>query len=165
MPQACACAGVRTALSALLLLPRYHVNDLCLSSVSLHVQLPNGEMTSEQMRFAASCIRPYGEDGCSDITTRANLQLRGVKLEDAGVCVWRGAGLLLLSQHEQIPLVQPALQAAVLQSSGAAPLQPRFVCNLFLSVSDVTLLTALCCFFLVSVHMFPRYLQTASLLA
>lgn len=41
-------------------------------------------MTSEQMRYAASCIRPYGEDGCADITTRANLQLRGVKLEDAG---------------------------------------------------------------------------------
>lgn len=52
--------------------------------MSLHAQLPNGEMTSEQMRFAASCIRPYGEDGCADITTRANLQLRGVKLEDAG---------------------------------------------------------------------------------
>jgi hypothetical protein len=36
------------------------------------------------MRYAASCIKPYGEDGCADITTRANLQLRGVKLEDAG---------------------------------------------------------------------------------
>jgi hypothetical protein len=48
------------------------------------LQLPNGEMTSEQMRYAASCIRPYGEEGCADITTRANLQLRGVKLDDAG---------------------------------------------------------------------------------
>lgn len=46
-------------------------------------QLPNGEVTSQQLRYAASCIRPYGEDGCADITTRANLQLRGVKLEDA----------------------------------------------------------------------------------
>lgn len=52
------------------------------------LQLPNGEMTSDQMRYAASCVRPYGADGCLDITTRANLQLRGVKLEDAGVCGW-----------------------------------------------------------------------------
>lgn len=46
-------------------------------------QLPNGEVTSDQLRYAASVIRPYGEDGCADITTRANLQLRGVRLQDA----------------------------------------------------------------------------------
>lgn len=40
-------------------------------------------MSSTQLRYAAECIKPYGEDGCADITTRANLQLRGVKLEDA----------------------------------------------------------------------------------
>lgn len=57
---------------------RLHLTRVCV------LQLPNGEMTAEQMRYAASCIRPYGEDGCADITTRANLQLRGVKLEDAG---------------------------------------------------------------------------------
>jgi ferredoxin-nitrite reductase len=49
----------------------------------LLLQLPNGEVTSEQLRYAASIISKYGEDGCADITTRANLQLRGVKLEDA----------------------------------------------------------------------------------
>lgn len=47
------------------------------------LQLPNGEMTSQQLRYAASVIRRYGADGCADITTRANLQLRGVRLEDA----------------------------------------------------------------------------------
>jgi sulfite reductase beta subunit-like hemoprotein len=52
-------------------------------SSSIATQLPNGEATSEQLRYAASIIRKYGEDGCADITTRANLQLRGVKLEDA----------------------------------------------------------------------------------
>ena len=40
-------------------------------------------MTSEQLRYLASVIRPYGADGCADITTRANLQLRGVTLEHA----------------------------------------------------------------------------------
>jgi ferredoxin-nitrite reductase len=50
-------------------------------------QLPNGEMTAQQLRYAASCIRPYAADGCADITTRANLQLRGVKLEDADAII------------------------------------------------------------------------------
>lgn len=47
------------------------------------VQVPNGELSSEQLRILADCIRPYGEKGCADITTRANIQLRGVTLEDA----------------------------------------------------------------------------------
>lgn len=47
------------------------------------LQLPNGEATSTQMRYLASCIRPYGSEGCADITTRANFQIRGVRLEDA----------------------------------------------------------------------------------
>jgi sulfite reductase beta subunit-like hemoprotein len=53
------------------------------SFLQTHTQLPNGEINAEQLRYAASVIRKYGEDGCADITTRANLQLRGVKLEDA----------------------------------------------------------------------------------
>ena len=32
----------------------------------------------------ADSIAPYGADGCADITTRANLQLRGLTLEDSG---------------------------------------------------------------------------------
>jgi len=31
----------------------------------------------------AECIEPYGEAGCGDITTRANIQLRGIPLDDA----------------------------------------------------------------------------------
>jgi sulfite reductase beta subunit-like hemoprotein len=57
--------------------------SLLLDVLLLLLQLPNGEVTSEQLRYAASIIRKYGKDGCADITTRANLQLRGVKLEDA----------------------------------------------------------------------------------
>lgn len=38
--------------------------------------MPNGELTSEQLRFLGDCIAPYGEDGCADITTRANIQAR-----------------------------------------------------------------------------------------
>ncbi len=45
--------------------------------------MPNGELTAKQLRFCAGCIEPYGEKGCADITTRANLQLRGVTLGEA----------------------------------------------------------------------------------
>jgi ferredoxin-nitrite reductase len=47
------------------------------------LQVPNGELTSTQLRKLAECIRPYGADGCADITTRANIQLRGITMEDA----------------------------------------------------------------------------------
>ena len=46
-------------------------------------QVPNGEITSNQLRVLGSQIKPYGEMGVGDITTRANFQLRGITLEDA----------------------------------------------------------------------------------
>ena len=46
-------------------------------------QVPNGELTSTQLRSLGEIIKPYGEAGCGDITTRANIQLRGIKLDDA----------------------------------------------------------------------------------
>lgn len=49
----------------------------------MRLKVPNGILTAEQLRFLAKAIEPYGEDGCADITTRMNIQLRGVMLEDA----------------------------------------------------------------------------------
>jgi len=49
----------------------------------MRLKVPNGELTSDQLRFLGDCIAKYGDDGCADITTRANIQLRGVQLEDA----------------------------------------------------------------------------------
>ncbi|MEL6439513.1 MAG: ferredoxin--nitrite reductase [Cyanobacteria bacterium J06621_8] len=48
----------------------------------LRLRLPNGLLNSEQMRVLASAIERYGEEGTADITTRQNLQLRGLRLED-----------------------------------------------------------------------------------
>ncbi|MGB3300248.1 MAG: ferredoxin--nitrite reductase [Phormidesmis sp.] len=48
----------------------------------LRLRLPNGVLTSDQMRVLAEIVQCYGDDGCADITTRQNLQLRGVRLED-----------------------------------------------------------------------------------
>ena len=41
-----------------------------------------GLLPSEQMKVLAAGIERYGEDGTADITTRQNIQLRGVRLED-----------------------------------------------------------------------------------
>eukprot|EP01024_Parvocaulis_polyphysoides_P010156 TRINITY_DN13366_c0_g4_i1.p1 TRINITY_DN13366_c0_g4~~TRINITY_DN13366_c0_g4_i1.p1 ORF type:complete len:585 (-),score=105.05 TRINITY_DN13366_c0_g4_i1:516-2270(-) len=49
----------------------------------MRLKVPNGDLSATQLRFLAEQIRPYGERGSADITTRANIQLRGIKLEDA----------------------------------------------------------------------------------
>ncbi|KAK3195793.1 hypothetical protein Dsin_027103 [Dipteronia sinensis] len=48
----------------------------------MRLKLPNGVTTSEQTRYLASVIRKYGKDGCGDVTTRQNWQIRGVVLPD-----------------------------------------------------------------------------------
>lgn len=49
----------------------------------MRLKVPNGELTSTQLRALAECILPYGDEGCGDITTRANIQLRGITLAEA----------------------------------------------------------------------------------
>lgn len=49
----------------------------------MRLKVPNGILNSEQIRYIASVIKPYGEKGCADITTRMNFQMRGIKLDDA----------------------------------------------------------------------------------
>lgn len=48
----------------------------------MRLKLPNGVTTSSETRFLASVIQKYGKDGCADITTRQNWQIRGVELKD-----------------------------------------------------------------------------------
>lgn len=48
----------------------------------LRMRMPNGVITSQQMRVLAEIVQRYGEDGSADITTRQNLQLRGIRIED-----------------------------------------------------------------------------------
>ncbi|KAK9176789.1 hypothetical protein WN944_028808 [Citrus x changshan-huyou] len=48
----------------------------------MRLKLPNGVTTSEQTRYLASVIKKYGNDGCADVTTRQNWQIRGVVLPD-----------------------------------------------------------------------------------
>jgi ferredoxin-nitrite reductase len=48
----------------------------------VRLRMPNGILTSGQMRVLAEVVQRYGEDGSADITTRQNIQLRGIRLED-----------------------------------------------------------------------------------
>ncbi len=48
----------------------------------VRMRLPNGILTSTQMRVLGEVVQRYGEDGNIDITTRQNLQLRGIRIED-----------------------------------------------------------------------------------
>ena len=48
----------------------------------LRLRVPNGIVTAEQLNVFASIVARYGDGGTADITTRQNIQLRGVLLED-----------------------------------------------------------------------------------
>ena len=49
----------------------------------MRLKLPNGIVTSEQLRILAQITEDAGEGGCGDITTRQNFQLRGITLDKA----------------------------------------------------------------------------------
>lgn len=48
----------------------------------LRLRVPNGVLSSQQLRVLGSIVERYGDNGSCDITTRQNLQLRGVLLGD-----------------------------------------------------------------------------------
>jgi ferredoxin-nitrite reductase len=48
----------------------------------MRLRIPNGILTTNQMRVLAEVVQRYGEDGYADITTRQNIQLRGIRIED-----------------------------------------------------------------------------------
>jgi ferredoxin-nitrite reductase len=48
----------------------------------LRLRLPSGILTSGQMRVLAEIVQRYGDAGNADITTRQNLQLRGIRIQD-----------------------------------------------------------------------------------
>lgn len=53
----------------------------------MRLKVSNGILNAEQCRYLGESVEGYGEDGCLDITTRMNIQLRGVRLTEAGdVC-------------------------------------------------------------------------------
>ena len=61
-----------------------HRNKRTPGQFMMRLKVPNGIVNADQMRFYATSVEKYGDEGgVIDITTRANIQLRGVKIEDA----------------------------------------------------------------------------------
>ena len=61
-----------------------HRNKRTPGQFLMRLKVPNGIVNADQMRFYADCVAKYGDEkGVVDITTRQNIQLRGVKIEDA----------------------------------------------------------------------------------
>lgn len=61
-----------------------HRNKRTPGQFMMRLKVPNGILNSDQMRFYADCVAKYGDElGVVDITTRQNIQLRGIKIEDA----------------------------------------------------------------------------------
>ncbi|MGG6266108.1 ferredoxin--nitrite reductase [Leptolyngbya sp. AN03gr2] len=48
----------------------------------MRMRIPNGILTSGQTRVLGEVLQRYGDDGNADITTRQNIQLRGIRIED-----------------------------------------------------------------------------------
>uniref|UniRef100_B8HKN7 Ferredoxin--nitrite reductase n=1 Tax=Cyanothece sp. (strain PCC 7425 / ATCC 29141) TaxID=395961 RepID=B8HKN7_CYAP4 len=48
----------------------------------MRLRTPAGILTSHKLRVLAEIVQQYGDDGNADITTRQNLQLRGIRIED-----------------------------------------------------------------------------------
>lgn len=48
----------------------------------MRMRMPNGILKSNQMRVLGEVVQRYGDDGSADITTRQNIQLRGIRIED-----------------------------------------------------------------------------------
>lgn len=48
----------------------------------MRLRMPSGILISQQMRVLGEIVQRYGDDGNADITTRQNLQLRGIRIED-----------------------------------------------------------------------------------
>ena len=48
----------------------------------MRMRTPSGILTSRKMQVLAEIVQRYGDDGSADITTRQNLQLRGIRIED-----------------------------------------------------------------------------------
>ena len=61
----------------------------------MRLKLPGGFVSGAQLRVLAAAIARYGDDGCADITTRQNIQLRGITLPDvpALLAALEGAGM------------------------------------------------------------------------
>lgn len=55
----------------------------------LRMRVANGVIASGQLRVLAGIVQHYGDEGNADITTRQNIQLRQIRIEDVPDIFWK----------------------------------------------------------------------------
>jgi ferredoxin-nitrite reductase len=48
----------------------------------MRFRLPSGIITGTQLRVIGNILQRYGDEGSADVTTRQNIQIRGIRIED-----------------------------------------------------------------------------------
>ena len=97
----------------------------------MRLRLPNGVTNADSFRFYADSVDPHGPDlGVIDITTRQNIQLRGVQLEQADEIIDGLHARGQTSFHSALDNVRnmvgsPLAGIDCLEMVGHAPLLPR----------------------------------------
>ena len=101
----------------------------------MRLRLPNGVTNADSFRFYADSVEPHGPDlGVIDITTRQNIQLRGVQLEQADEIIDGLHARGQTSFHSALDNVRnmvgsPLAGIDCLEMVGHAPLLPRPAIN------------------------------------
>jgi ferredoxin-nitrite reductase len=95
----------------------------------LRMRIPNGVLTSGQMRVLAEVVQRYGEDGVADITTRQNIQLRGVRIEDVPDIFRRFEGVGLTSIQSGMDNVRNITGSPVAGIDGDELIDTRGLCR------------------------------------
>jgi precorrin-3B synthase len=107
--------------------PRSSDTDACPGALRLHtaadgmlarVRLPGGMLSGAQLRSLRDLAEEFG-DGCLELTSRANLQLRALKPGDAPALAarLRSAGLLPSSTHDNVRnIASPPLPGSPLRA-------------------------------------------------
>ena len=91
----------------------------------LRLRLPSGILTSTQSRILGDVIQRYGEDGCADVTTRQNIQLRGIRFEDFPDILRRFAAVGLTTVQSGMDNVRNITASPVAGIDGAELIDTR----------------------------------------
>ncbi|MEV6299029.1 precorrin-3B synthase [Actinoplanes sp. NPDC051861] len=117
--------------------PRSSDVDACPSALRLHaaadgllarVRLPGGVLTGAQLGTLRALAEEFG-DGCLELTSRANLQLRALRAEDAETLATRlrEAGLLPSTTHDSVRnIAAPPIPSAMIRE--LVPLLDTAIC-------------------------------------
>ena len=96
----------------------------------MRMRIPNGVVNSALMRHYANSVEPYGPElGVIDITTRQNIQLRGVTLEDSPAIVDGLHALNQTSFHSALDNVRNMVGSPLAGIDAGEMLDTRPYCN------------------------------------